>query len=140
MTAIDRTAEQCIYMAEAYPTLNGDDTCYGFHDHSESVFGLAYELALRFQGTLWPSKAQTAWFLNDAQAIIDTHPEPDGYWHVSRTTLPVPRGCDAGILVNGVEYLIPASEWDPSPPEPRSTWLADRDLTEEEIDDDLQGR
>ena len=30
MTAIDRTAEQCIYMAEAYPKLNGDDTCYGF--------------------------------------------------------------------------------------------------------------
>ena len=140
MTAIDRTAEQCIYMAEAYPKLNGDDTCYGFHDHSESVFSLAYGLALRFQGTLWPSKAQAAWFLNDAQAIIDTHPEPDGQWHVSHTTLPVPRGCDAGILVNGVEYLIPASEWEPSLPEPRSTWLADRDLTEEEIDDDLQGR
>lgn len=129
--------DQCRFMSAAYPVLNGDDTCRGFHRHDEATFALAHQLAERFQDTPQPTDTQVGWFLNDAQAIINALVDRDAdTWHVSTSTLPVPRGCDHAITVNGIEFLIPSSEWEPALPELRRTWLRDRDLTEHDIPED----
>ncbi len=127
------SAEQCRFMAAAYPMLDGYDTCAGFHKHDQETFDLAAELAIRFQGTIAPSSEQVAWFLNDAQAIISALAYLPEYWHVGTSMLAVPRGCDQGIVVAGTEFLIPESEWEPATPILRKEWLRERDLTEHDI-------
>lgn len=126
-------SEQCRFMAAAYPTLDGDDTCRGFHRHDQETFDLAAALAARFQATIAPSAEQTAWFLNDAQAVIDALVDLPEVWHVATSQLPVPRGCDHALKIADTEFLIPESEWEPSLPELRRAWLRDRDLTEHDI-------
>lgn len=126
-------SEQCSYMRAAYPDLDGEDTCEGFHEHEPSTFALATELARIFQSQT--TKERTAWFLNDAQAVIN-QAGPQTSWRVKKSALPIPRGCDSGLIINGTQYLIPESEWEPSLPIKRDEWLAERDLTEEDIDDE----
>ncbi len=130
------TTEQCRFMAAAYPTLNGVDTCHGFHRHDETTFDLAAALAARFQATTAPTPKQIAWFLNDAQAVIDALVDLPETWHIGTSQLPVPRGCDHAITVDGIEFLIPESEWEPALPVLRHEWLRDRDLTEHDITED----
>lgn len=131
---------QCRFMAAAYPMLNGYDTCQGFHRHEKATFDLAAALAAKYQDTPTPSMEQVAWFLNDAQSIIDKLVDVPDAWHVEDSRLSVPRGCDHALTVGGVEFLIPESEWEPALPELRQTWLRDRDLTEQDVDRALHER
>lgn len=127
------SVDQCAYMVAAYPDLTASDTCDGFHDHTEPIFALARALAVVFQNED-PTDEQIAWFLNDAQAVASkSGDDTSGSWEVGHSELPNPRGCDFALTVNGVEFVLPAGEWDPTVPELRSAWLEERDLTEGDL-------
>ncbi|GAA1812583.1 hypothetical protein [Nesterenkonia flava] len=131
---------QCRYMGAAYPDLTGADTCEGFHKHTPEVFHLASLLASLFQQNPAPTDEQIAWFLNDADAVIRQQPVLATIGgtigiEVERTTgRRLPPGCTDQFNVNGVEFVIQDSEGEPSTPELRSTYLADRDLAEGDLD------
>lgn len=122
-----RMIKQCKYMEIAYPTLDGDDTC-SLHSHDNThVPVVAYELSSIFQEELTTDET-IAWFLDDAQAIVDEFESWVGSWDIRRSDLPVPSGCVMGLWVNGVEFVIQDSDWEPSHPELRNQYLKDRDL------------
>lgn len=116
-------AEQCKYMSSAYPDLTGDDTCAD-HDHTPTVFTIATVLAQVFQGAD-PSDEKIAWFLNDAQAIHDALGDAEAWEIENKGYTEGMRGVDYLLSVNGVEFVIPESEWEPSVPVLRSEWETD---------------
>lgn len=138
----DTRAAQCKYMAAAYPILDGEDTCGIFHEHTPAVFELATHLASMFQETSTPTDEQVAWFLNDADAVIQQVPVLPTIagnigLQVERTTdRHLPPGCTDQFNVNGCEFVIQDSDFDPMTPELRAPFLADRDLTEGDLDDE----
>ena len=142
-------------MQAAYPELDAEDTC-SQHRHDEPTFALARALAVACQGTEAPDDEQVAWFLDDAGAVVDDFEFPNGprrlctprwpsTWTV--TSLGEPEyddelgeptllGIDHRLQINGVEYVVPESEWEPSHPVRRSTWEAERAEAEAEADDE----
>lgn len=112
-------AEQCEYMSIAYPDLTGDDTCAN-HDHTQTVFAIATMLAHVFQGAD-PDGEQIAWFLDDAQAIHDALGDAKA-WEIEDKGHQGKRGVSHSLSVNGVEFVVPESEWEPSVPVLRSEW------------------
>jgi hypothetical protein len=109
-------------MRAAYPTLTAEDTCEDFHRHEPRVFALAKALARAFQSEPI-SDEKIAWFLNDADAIVDDFGGPEwDDWTVAIIDGPLPHGLDKRLMVNGVEYVLPAAEWEPSVPVKRETW------------------
>ncbi|WVX88135.1 hypothetical protein SEA_LITNINMCQUEEN_79 [Gordonia phage LitninMcQueen] len=132
------TPTKCRYMQAACPDLMADDVC-SEHDHTKDVFDLATALATVFQGDP-PTDEQIAWFLNDAQAVVTDYLAHEGspfMWQVRPDNDALkPPGVIHMLKVNNVQYVIQDSDWEPSVPERRSTYLSDHDLTEEDLDDD----
>lgn len=137
MTDDPRTTEQCRYMASAYPDLDASDTCTGIHAHTQPVFNLAFALAMKFQDTPTPTDEQIAWFLNDADAVMRHFPASPLAWSVEHDdeSKRIP-GVDFYLRINGLQFVIPDAEFEPATPDLRSEYLAETDLTEEELADD----
>lgn len=116
---------KCRYMIAAYPTLDVDDTCgkYGDHRHDEQTFALARAFAVAFQDPE-PSDEQIAWFLADAAAIVDDFAPPPTEWSFEerQVTEGESFNLDHAFSLNGVEYVVQQSEWEPSRPVKRTTW------------------
>lgn len=112
--------EQCRYLAAAYPELGWEDTC-AEHRHEERVFSLAVEMARAFQGDT--SDEKVGWFMNDADAVVDDFDPTPESWEVVSLGYPKrePGLCHI-LTVNGVEYVIQDSDWEPMPPVKRATW------------------
>lgn len=129
--------EKCRYMVAAYPTLDVDDTCgkYGDHRHDAQTFALARAFAVVFQAPE-PSDEQVAWFLADAAAIVDDFDPIPVEWVIEQRQVGDRESfnLDHAFALNGVEYVVQQSEWEPSHPVKRATWeswIAD----DEEADD-----
>lgn len=114
--------EQCQYMAAAYPTLNGDDTC-SEHRHEARVFELARALASEFQKPD-PTDEQIGWFLDDADAVVDDFdPAPDVWEIAGLRSMPEELPGITNLLrINDVEYVIQDSEWEPAHPVSLATY------------------
>ena len=125
-------AEQCVYMQAAYPTLDGDDTCEGFHRHEPRVYDLARALTATFQDEPITDE-KVAWFLNDADAVVDDFdPTPDAWTVTEGERTASDYGIDQVLWINGIEYVLPASEFEPSTPVTRATWESWHDDYEED--------
>jgi hypothetical protein len=72
---------QCRYMQAAYPDLSAEDTCEGFHRHEDRVYNLARAIAAAVH-ECEPSDEQVAWFLNDADAVVDDFTPTPETWEV----------------------------------------------------------
>lgn len=122
-----QTVEKCRYMAAAYPTLSADDTCgkYSGHRHDKPTFGLARALAEMFQQPD-PSDEQVGWFLEDAAAIVDDFEPTPGGWSIEEREVSKDDSfnLDFAFVLNDVEYVVQQSEWEPSHPVKRATWLS----------------
>lgn len=129
-------ATACVYMQAAYQTL-GADACGFGHRHEPRVFSLARALAVAFQPEPTTDE-RIAWFLNDADAIVDDFPDVTDAWIVDDLEIeydedldePVLPGIDKQFKVNGVEYVVQASDLGPATPVKRMTyesWLERED-------------
>jgi hypothetical protein len=115
---------QCSYMAAAYPTLDADETCRG-HRHEDRIVALARAMAVEFQRPD-PSDEQIAWFLDDADAVIDDFaPAPEAWEITDHVTGPKePAGIVDRFRINGVEYVLQDADWEPARPVRLTTYLS----------------
>ncbi|MBE7193770.1 MAG: hypothetical protein INR66_14965 [Gordonia polyisoprenivorans] len=122
--------EKCRYMEAAYPDLSAEDcSCASFHRHEPRVFQLASALAVVFQGEN-PTDEQIAWFLNDADAVVDEFDPTPKTWTVVDLGEPNQYRDLPGVIrrftINGVEYVIKDAEWEPAVPISRARYDAER--------------
>jgi hypothetical protein len=128
MTATAEALEQCRFLAAAYPILDAGDTCTE-HPHDEPTFALARAFAVMFQDTLEPSDEQVGWFMDDAGAVVTDFDPAPSEWAIEQQPTPARRsdaylsGIDQWFKVNGVEYVLQESEWEPSRPVKLATYL-----------------
>lgn len=119
-----RDQVQCSYMAAAYPTLDADDTCDN-HRHEQRIFDLARAMAVEFQQPD-PTDEQIAWFLDDADAVIDDFTSAPDRWEITDNEV-MPKELP-GIVnrwrINGVEYVLQDSDFEPAAPVLLSTYLS----------------
>ena len=115
--------EQCRYHAAAYPELEARDTC---DDHRDDT--RLYDLARTFAVACShpePSDEVIAWFIEDAEAVIDDFPPEMTAWVVTTPTPPSEEESfqlDFTLTINGEAYVIQQSEWESARPVKRSTW------------------
>lgn len=114
------SAEKCKYLQAAYPDLDAEETCSG-HRHDEPTFALATAMAKAFQGPD-PSDEQIGWCMEDASAVVDDFKPAPETWEVSEPELTTEAGLEFTLTINGAEYVIQPSEWEPSHPVSRTTW------------------
>lgn len=113
--------DQCKFMRAAYPTMADDDMMCAQHRHEPRVFALAEAMARVFQNPE-PSDEQIAWFLDDADAVVDDFdPSPDA-WVIEDGDYPKESGLDHQFTLNGVAYVVQVSDWEPAHPVKRETW------------------
>lgn len=115
---------QCSYMAAAYPTLDADDTCHS-HRHEDRIVELARAMAATFQQS-GSSDEQIAWFLDDADAVIDDFDPAPESWEVTDNEV-MPKdlpGIVNRFRINGVEYVLQDSDWEPAHPVRLTTYLS----------------
>lgn len=118
----------CQFCLAAYPILADDDL---HHSLDPRMGDLARVFAMTFQGTNEPSDEQIGWFCHDADAVIGDFPDATSWTisdHVDSPTDPDDpespwRGIDHTFSINGERYILQASEWEPSHPVKRSTYL-----------------
>lgn len=126
--------EQCKFIRAAYPTMVNDDLMCAQHRHEPRVFDLARAMAVAFQNPT-PSDEQIAWFLDDADAVVDDFdPTPDD-WSVTPLEPTREAGLDGTLTINGEPYVVQASDWEPAHPVKRSTyveWVGEDDEDETE--------
>lgn len=113
-------ADQCCYLAAAYPTLDAEDTCWQ-HRHDEPTFALARAMAAAFQQPD-PTDEQVGWCMDDAAAVVDDFDPTPPDWEVTEPQATRESGLDFTLSVNGVEYVVQPGEWEPSHPVRRTTW------------------
>lgn len=113
--------EQCTFIKAAYPTMAEDDMMCAQHRHEPRVFTLARAMAEVFQNPE-PSDEQVAWFLDDADAIVDDFPPQQERWEIVDGGMPKESGLDHQFTLNGVAFVVQASDWEPEHPVKRATW------------------
>ena len=101
-------ARPCRFCLAAYPILfeNGEtDSCEFEHRDDPRVYALARKLATVYQQPR-PTDEQVAWFLADADAVIDHFDPPPGKWKIR--TLPLGKSCEfvMRFRLNGVTYVV----------------------------------
>lgn len=112
--------EKCRYMEAAYPELDADDTC-SEHRHDEPTFALARAMAEAFQQPD-PTDEQVGWCMDDAAAVVDDFGSAPETWAVTEPKETDEVGLEFTLTVNGKEYVIQPSEWEPSHPVSRAQW------------------
>lgn len=113
---------KCKYMDAAYPTLSAEDCCEQMHRHEPRVFDLAKAMAHIFQPSE-PSDEKIGWFLDDADADVDDFTPTPESWSVEGLPGDDERPDIARRLrINGIEYVIQESEWEPAHPVARATY------------------
>lgn len=114
--------DQCRYMQAAYPDLDADDTCFDRHRHEDRIYDLARAIAAAVH-ECEPTDEQVAWFLNDADAVVDDFTSTPETWEVVNHGYPEREpGLDSAMRINGIEYVVQESDWEPSTPVKRQTW------------------
>ena len=112
--------DQCRYMQAAYPDLIAEDTCQE-HRHEERVYDLARAIAAEIH-KCDPSDEQVAWFLDDADAVVDDFTPTPETWKVVNHGYPEEYGLIHAMRINGTEYVIQDSDWEPATPIKRELW------------------
>lgn len=113
----------CKYCLAAYPILfeDGDVTaCEWEHRDEQRVYDLAAAMARVFQARQ-PSDEQVAWFLSDADAVVDDfEPQPEK-WRIRK--LPDGKYSEfaARFRINDVTYVIRDGNKEKVPPVRLST-------------------
>lgn len=113
-------SDQCRYMQAAYPELDAEDTCET-HRHEERVYELARAIAAAIH-ECEPTDEQVGWFLNDADAVVDDFTPTPQAWEVVNHGWPEEYGLNHAMRINGVEYVIQESDWEPATPIKRELW------------------
>lgn len=111
---------KCRYMQAAYPGLTAADTC-SEHRHDEFTFALARGLAVVCQQPE-PTDEQIGWLMDDAAAVVDDFDPKPETWTVTKPEITNEVGLDFTLTINGIDYVIQQSEWEPSHPLRRTTW------------------
>lgn len=124
MTAQRGDGTKCALMQAAYPDLDADDTCHS-HRHEDRIVELARAMAVEFQRPD-PSDEQIAWFLDDADAVIDDFdPAPESWEITDNEVMPKePSGVVNRFRINGVEYVLQDADWEPARPVRLTTYLS----------------
>lgn len=117
--------EKCRYMQAAYPTLDAEDTC-AEHRHDEPTFALARAMAVAYQQPD-PTDEQIGWCMEDAAAVVDDFDPAPSEWTVTEPEITTEAGLDFTLTINGREYVVQPSEWEPSRPVSRAQWRAWQD-------------
>ncbi len=103
----------CRYCLAAYPILfenGGTADCELAHRDDPRVYALASKLASIFQQRN-PADEQIAWFLQDADSVVDDFDPPPDRWRVRR----LPEN-DCRFRVNDVTYVCQSGGKGYSPP------------------------
>lgn len=111
---------RCRYMVAAYPTLDAEDTC-AQHRHDEPTFALARAMAVAFQQPE-PTDEQIGWCLDDAAAVVDDFEPGTLDWTVTEPQESDVVGIELTLMVNGRDYVVQPSEWEPSHPVSLTQW------------------
>lgn len=130
-------SEQCKFIEAAYPTMSGDPMMCAGHRHEPRVFALARVMATAFQKPE-PSDEQIAWFLDDADAVVDDFPREQSQWVIVDGGEPKESGLTHQFTLNGVAYVLQDSDWEPAHPVKRETyesWVGVDDYDEDDSDD-----
>jgi len=131
-------SEQCQFIQAAYPTMADDPMMCAGHRHDPRVFALARAMAEIFQKPE-PTDEQIAWFLDDADAIVDDFPPEQEQWAILDGEYPKESGLDHQFTLNGIAYVVQASDWEPAHPVKRETyesWVGVDDYDEDDDADD----
>lgn len=99
----------CDYCRANYGEHADAEMCEFAHRDTPAIYDLAHAMARVFQHTRTPTAEQVAWFLEDAEAVIDDfEPMPDR-WRVRR----LPDSGDEFLCrfrINDVTYVIQDGE------------------------------
>lgn len=139
---IEHTSEsdgimQCRYMAAAYPSLTGDESC-SEHEHNAPTFALARALTEAIQEAE-PTDEQIGWALDDAAAIIGDFDPAPLTWTVTKPQISRETGIDFTFEVNGIDYIVqPSGDGEIQHPISREefdSWFEDDDGWDDEDED-----
>ncbi|KAB2808335.1 hypothetical protein F9L07_22735 [Pimelobacter simplex] len=117
------SAEKCRFMQAAYPDLDARDSC-SEHRHDNQTFALARALAVVCQDPD-PSDEQIGWLIDDAAAVVDDFDPAPADWVVTPPEMGEAAnryGVDFTLTINGIDYVVPESEWEPSHPVALAKW------------------
>lgn len=84
------------------------EDCEQAHRDDPRVYGLARAMAKAMQDR-YPSDEQVAWFLEDADEVVDDFDPPPDRWRVRRLPESAndgPDGIDARVRINDVTYVV----------------------------------
>lgn len=109
--------QPCRYHRAAYPSL-GPEACWGHRDE-QRVYDLAVAMARVFQQRD-PTDEQVAWFLEDADAVVDDFDPTPAKWRVRR--LPDSDEFDARFRINDITYVLQPGEFEHVTPVRLSTY------------------
>jgi len=112
----------CRYCLAAYPTLGDEE--HLTHSDDPRMGDLARALAVLFQSTDTPTDEQIGWFCQDADAVIEDHPDATEWVITDHVDMPPLTGVDLEFTLNGIPYIVQPSEWEPSHPVKRETYLS----------------
>lgn len=120
----------CQFCAAAYPNLLDEEMMT--HSADPRMGALARVFAMTFQESDEPTDEQVGWFCQDADAVIDDHPDATSWTITDHVDGPVDpddpdspwHGIDHTFTINGVPYVLQAAEWEPSHPVKRETYLS----------------
>lgn len=116
------------YCLAAWGEISGADECW-HHKHTPRTESLARALAVQVNGDD-PTDAQIGQWMDDAASMLDDHPDTNE-WRITEWTVganlddvhargdkfeEVPRNLTARFRLNGIEYVVPEAEFEPSAP------------------------
>jgi hypothetical protein len=116
------TGRPCKYCLAAYPILfeDGDVTSCEFeHRDEQRVYDLAAAMARVFQAKE-PTDEQVAWFLDDADAVVDDFDPAPERWRVRKLPDDFSE-FDMRFRLNGVTYVVQRADKEKATPVRLST-------------------
>ncbi len=93
--------DPCRFIAAAYP----GQECFD-HRHEARVFDLSRTLAAATHKTADPTDEQAAWFLADADAVVDDFDPTPPEWVVTAAEISNEPGLDFTLTINGRAYVV----------------------------------
>ena len=121
-------ARPCQFCTAAYPEM-ADEICQWEHRDEQRVYDLATAMARIFQQRN-PTDEQIAWFLEDANAVVDDFDPPPAKWRLRK----LPNDFSeftARFRINDVTYILQDGDKEKTTPVRLSTfrsWQREADL------------
>ena len=111
--------EPCQFTVAAYP----GEECFD-HRHEDRVFDLSRALAAAIHKNADPTDEQVAWFLADADAVVDDLDPTPTDWVTTAATPSDEPGLDFTLTINGRPYVVQdnGGSGEACQPVARATW------------------